>query len=115
MREMLGPTSAVMGKGMGKTVALITDGRFSGGSHGFVVGHVSPEAAVGGPLAIVRNGDRIRIDAVKNELVLDLPDAEIAHRLQGWQAAPCKEKRGVLAKYAKQVKSASEGAITDGD
>ena len=115
MREMLGPTSAVMGKGMGKTVALITDGRFSGGSHGFVVGHVSPEAAVGGPLAIVRNGDRIRIDAVKNELVLDLPDAEIADRLRGWRAAPCKEKRGVLAKYAKQVKSASEGAITDGD
>ena len=106
---------AVMGKGMGKTVALITDGRFSGGSHGFVVGHVSPEAAVGGPLAIVQNGDRIRIDAVKNELVLDLPDAEIARRLQGWQATPCKEKRGVLAKYAKQVKSASEGAITDGD
>ena len=112
---MLGPTSAVMGKGMGKTVALITDGRFSGGSHGFVVGHVSPEAASGGPLAIVRNGDRIHIDAVKNELNLDLSAEEIARRLQTWQPTPCKEKRGVLAKYAKQVKSASEGAITDGD
>jgi dihydroxy-acid dehydratase len=115
MREMLGPTSAVMGKGMGKTVALITDGRFSGGSHGFVVGHISPEAAVGGPLAIVKNGDRIHIDAVKNELNLGLSDEEIARRLKDWQPAPCKEKRGVLAKYAKQVKSASEGAITDGD
>jgi dihydroxy-acid dehydratase len=115
MREMLGPTSAVMGKGMGKTVALITDGRFSGGSHGFVVGHISPEAASGGPLAIVKNGDRIHIDAVKNELNLDLPAEEIARRLKEWKPSPCKEKRGVLAKYAKQVKSASEGAITDGD
>ncbi len=96
-------------------MALITDGRFSGGSHGFVVGHVSPEAAVGGPLAIVKNGDRIHIDAVKNELNLDLSDEEIARRLKDWRPAPCKEKRGVLAKYAKQVRSASEGAITDGD
>ena len=115
MPEMLKPTSAIIGKGLGKSVALITDGRFSGGSHGFVVGHISPEAAVGGPLAIVQNGDRIHIDAVKNELNLGLTDEEIARRLKDWQPAPCKEKRGVLAKYAKQVKSASEGAITDGD
>ena len=115
MREMLSPTSAIMGRGLGKEVALITDGRFSGGSHGFVVGHISPEAASGGPLAIVKNGDRIHIDAVKNELNLDLPAEEIARRLKEWKPSPCKEKRGVLAKYAKQVKSASEGAITDGD
>jgi len=115
MREMLSPTSAVAGRGLIKDVALITDGRFSGGSHGFVVGHISPEAASGGPLAIVKNGDRIHIDAVKNELNLDLPAEEIARRLKEWKPSPCKEKRGVLAKYAKQVKSASEGAITDGD
>ena len=115
MREMLGPTSAIMGKGMGKTVALVTDGRFSGGSHGFVVGHISPEAAVGGPIAIVQNGDVISIDAVKNELNLELSADEIARRLKTWKPTPCKEKRGVLAKYAKQVRSASEGAITDGD
>ena len=115
MREMLGPTSAVMGKGLGKTVALITDGRFSGGSHGFVVGHITPEAAVGGVLAVVRNGDTITIDSQKNEINLDVPAAEIAHRLKSWKASPCKEKRGTLAKYAKLVSSASEGAITDGD
>jgi len=115
MREMLGPTSAVMGKGLGKTVALITDGRFSGGSHGFVVGHITPEAAVGGVLAVVQNGDTITIDAVKNEINLVVPAEEIARRLQSWKAQPCKEKRGTLAKYAKLVSSASEGAITDGD
>jgi len=115
MREMLGPTSAVMGKGLGKTVALITDGRFSGGSHGFVVGHITPEAAVGGVLAVVKNGDTITIDAQKNEINLVVPAAEIATRLKAWKAAPCKEKRGTLAKYAKLVSSASEGAITDGD
>ena len=115
MREMLGPTSAVMGKGLGKTVALITDGRFSGGSHGFVVGHITPEAAVGGVLAVVRNGDTITIDSQKNEINLDVPAAEIANRLKSWKASPCKEKRGTLAKYAKLVSSASEGAITDGD
>jgi dihydroxy-acid dehydratase len=115
MREMLGPTSAVMGKGLGKTVALITDGRFSGGSHGFVVGHITPEAAVGGVLAVVRNGDTITIDSQKNEINLDVPTAEIADRLKSWKASPCKEKRGTLAKYAKLVSSASEGAITDGD
>jgi dihydroxy-acid dehydratase len=115
MREMLGPTSAVMGKGLGKTVALITDGRFSGGSHGFVVGHITPEAAVGGAIAVVRDGDTITIDAQKNEINLVVPAEEIAARLKAWKPSPCKEKRGALAKYAKQVSSASEGAITDGD
>jgi dihydroxy-acid dehydratase len=115
MREMLGPTSAVMGKGLGKTVALITDGRFSGGSHGFVVGHITPEAVVGGVLAIVQNGDSIVIDAVKNEINLAVPAEEIARRLQAWKPAPCKEKRGTLAKYAKLVSSASDGAVTDAD
>jgi dihydroxy-acid dehydratase len=115
MREMLGPTSAVMGKGLGKTVALITDGRFSGGSHGFVVGHITPEAAVGGAIAVIQNGDTIVIDAVKNEINLDVPAAEIARRLQAWKPSPCKEKRGALAKYAKLVTSATDGAITDAD
>ena len=115
MREMLGPTSAVMGKGLGKTVALITDGRFSGGSHGFVVGHITPEAAVGGVLAVVQNGDTITIDAQKTEINLVVPADEISQRLKSWKASPCKEKRGTLAKYAKLVSSASDGAITDGD
>ena len=115
MREMLGPTSAIMGKGLGKTVALITDGRFSGGSHGFVVGHITPEAASGGTLAVVKDGDVITIDAVRNEINLDVPAEEIARRLSGWKPAPCKERRGTLAKYAKLVSSASRGAITDGD
>jgi dihydroxy-acid dehydratase len=112
---MLGPTSAVMGKGLGKTVALITDGRFSGGSHGFVVGHITPEAAVGGAIAVIQNGDTIVIDAVKNEINLAVPAEEIARRLQGWKPAPCKEKRGTLAKYAKLVSSATDGAVTDAD
>ncbi len=114
MREMLSPTSAIMGKGLGKEVALITDGRFSGGSHGFVVGHVTPEAAVGGPLGLLRNGDPITIDAEKNELSLNLPEEEIAKRKSEWTQTAPKEKRGVLAKYAKLVSSASQGAITDG-
>lgn len=113
MREMLAPTSAVMGKGLGKEVALITDGRFSGGSHGFVVGHITPEAAIGGPIAVVKNGDPITIDAVKNELSLDVPEAELKSRLSTWQAPKPKETRGVLAKYAKLVTTASEGAVTD--
>ncbi len=113
MREMLGPTSAVMGKGLGKSVALITDGRFSGGSHGFVVGHITPEAALGGPLALVRDGDRITIDAERNEINLELPEAEIAARRAAWKAPVPKATRGVLAKYAKQVSSASLGAATD--
>lgn len=113
MREMLSPTSAIMGKGLGKEVALITDGRFSGGSHGFVVGHVTPEAAVGGPIGLLENGDPITIDAEKNELSIDINDDEINKRRAAWKAPEPKEKRGVLAKYAKLVSSASNGAITD--
>jgi len=113
MREMLSPTSAVMGKGLGKDVALITDGRFSGGSHGFVVGHITPEAALGGPLAIVKNGDPITIDAAKRALTLDLPKGEIEKRLAKWKAPVSRYTRGVLAKYAKTVASASKGAVTD--
>ena len=114
MREMLSPTSAIMGKGLGKEVALITDGRFSGGSHGFVVGHVTPEAAVGGPIGLLQNGDPITIDAENNELTLDLPEDEIKKRKDQWKQPAPKETRGVLAKYAKLVSSASLGAITDG-
>ena len=115
MREMLSPTGAIMGKGLGKEVALITDGRFSGGSHGFVVGHVTPEAAVGGLIGLVQNGDPITIDAEKNQLTLDLPAEEIEQRKSSWTQPEPKEKRGVLSKYAKLVSSASLGAITDGD
>ncbi len=115
MREMLSPTSAVMGKGLGKEVALITDGRFSGGSHGFVVGHITPEAAIGGPIAIIKNGDPITIDAVKNELTLALPAKEIKARLKAWKPKKPKETRGVLAKYASHVTTASFGAVTDKD
>ena len=113
MREMLAPTSAVMGKGLGKDVALITDGRFSGGSHGFVVGHITPEAAEGGPLAIVKNGDAITIDADKRQINLELTKEEIAARLASWKPPKARYSRGVLAKYARQVSSASRGAITD--
>jgi dihydroxy-acid dehydratase len=113
MREMLSPTGAIMGKGLGDKVALITDGRFSGGSHGFVVGHVSPEAAVGGPLALVRNGDRITIDARKRELTLVVPAKELAARKRAWKAPKPYATSGVLAKYAASVSSASLGAITD--
>jgi len=115
MREMLSPTSAIMGKGLGKEVALITDGRFSGGSHGFVVGHITPEAYVGGPLAIVKNGDPITIDAEKREISLDLPSKEINSRLAKWKAPPPRYTRGVLAKYAKLVSSAHLGAVTDAE
>jgi dihydroxy-acid dehydratase len=115
MREMLSPTSAIMGKGLGKDVALITDGRFSGGSHGFVVGHVTPEAYLGGPLAIVKNGDSITIDADRRQLNLDLPAAEIRKRLKMWKAPRPRYTRGVLAKYASAVTSASFGAVTDSD
>ena len=113
MREMLSPTGAIMGKGLGKEVALITDGRFSGGSHGFVVGHVTPEAAVGGPIAIIENGDSLTIDAENRVLNLNMPQQEIDSRLANWKAPVAKETRGVLAKYAKLVCSASEGAVTD--
>ncbi len=113
MREMLSPTSAIMGKGMGKDVALITDGRFSGGSHGFVVGHVTPEAAVGGPIAVIQDGDGITIDAEKKELSLNIMKDELDKRLAAWSAPAPKENRGILAKYARLVCSASEGAVTD--
>ncbi len=113
MREMLSPTSAIMGKGLGKDVALITDGRFSGGSHGFVVGHITPEAACGGPIGVIQQGDPIIIDAVRNELTLDISPKELKARLKAWRPRKPKETRGVLAKYAKLVTSASEGAVTD--
>ena len=113
MREMLSPTSAIMGKGLGEEVALITDGRFSGGSHGFVVGHVTPEAIEGGAIAIVRDGDRIFIDAEANTITLDLSEEEIKERVDHWQKPEARYTRGVLAKYAATVTSASEGAVTD--
>ncbi len=113
MREMLSPTSAIMGRGLGNEVALITDGRFSGGSHGFVVGHITPEAMVGGPIAIIEDGDIITIDAENNEINLGVSAAEIEQRLRAWTAPKPNVQRGVLAKYAKTVGSASEGAITD--
>ncbi|MFY0729807.1 dihydroxy-acid dehydratase [Pseudomonas sp. NFX15] len=113
MREMLSPTSAVMGKGLGKEVALITDGRFSGGSHGFVVGHITPEAFEGGPIALVENGDRIIIDAQTRQITVDVSVADLAERKSRWVRPVSKYKRGVLAKYAKTVSSASEGAVTD--
>ena len=113
MREMLSPTSAVMGKGLGKEVALITDGRFSGGSHGFVVGHITPEAADGGAIALVENGDVITIDAVTRQISVNVSDEEMAQRKARWVAPAPKYTRGVLAKYAKTVSSASEGAVTD--
>ena len=113
MREMLSPTGAIMGKGLGKEVALITDGRFSGGSHGFVVGHISPEAALGGPLALVRTGDRITIDAERREISLQVGAAELKRRRKSWAAPKPYARRGALAKYARQVSSASLGAVTD--
>ena len=113
MREMLAPTSAVMGRGLGNDVALITDGRFSGGSHGFVVGHITPEAQVGGPIAVVKNGDPIVIDAIKRRIDLGIPAKELKARLASWTPPRARYRRGVLAKYAAQVGSASKGAVTD--
>ncbi len=113
MREMLSPTSAVMGKGLGNDVALITDGRFSGGTHGFVVGHITPEAFEGGAIAVVKNGDEITIDAKKKEIKLGISAKELKTRLKNWKQPKPKETRGVLAKYARLVSSASEGAVTD--
>src|SRR5690554_3055415 len=113
MPEMLKPTSAIMGAGLGKDVALITDGRFSGGSHGFVVGHVSPEAQVGGGIALVRDGDRITIDAVKNTIDMDISDEELQARRKAWKQPELKVKSGGLYKYAKLVSSASKGCVTD--
>lgn len=113
MREMLKPTSAIMGKGLGQSVALITDGRFSGGSHGFVVGHVTPEAFEGGLIGLVNTGDRISIDAETREITLHVDDAELATRRANWTRPAPKYTRGVLAKYARLVSSASTGALTD--
>jgi dihydroxy-acid dehydratase len=113
MPEMLTPTSALMGAGMGDKVALLTDGRFSGGSHGFLVGHITPEAQVGGPIALVRDGDRITIDAVRNRLDVEWDDAEVVRRRTTWKAPALKATNGVLFKYIKRVKSASEGCVTD--
>ena len=113
MREMLSPTGAIVGKGLGQDVALITDGRFSGGSHGFVVGHLSPEAAVGGPLALVKTGDGITIDAERREITLHVAAAELKRRRKTWVAPKPYARRGALAKYARQVSSASFGAVTD--
>ena len=114
MSEMLTVTSAIMGAGLGKSVALITDGRFSGGTHGFVVGHVTPEAQTGGVIAILKNGDVITIDADKNTIDVDLTDAEITARFKGWKAPPYKATQGTLYKYIKTVSTASEGCVTDG-
>ncbi|SDL24816.1 dihydroxy-acid dehydratase [Franzmannia pantelleriensis] len=113
MREMLTPTSAIMGRGLGSQVALITDGRFSGGSHGFVVGHVAPEAFEGGPLALVEDGDTITIDAEADIIEVALSDEELARRRSAWQQPAPRYTRGVLAKYARTVSSASQGAVTD--
>lgn len=113
MPEMLTPTSAIMGAGLGKDVALMTDGRFSGGSHGFIVGHVTPEAQEGGPIALVRSGDTITIDAERNEISMNVSDEELAKRRQSWTMPPFKATRGTLAKYIRTVKNASQGCVTD--
>ncbi|NEP05725.1 MAG: dihydroxy-acid dehydratase, partial [Okeania sp. SIO4D6] len=113
MREMLAPTSAIIGAGLGDKVGLITDGRFSGGTYGMVVGHVAPEAAVGGAIALIKEGDMITIDAHKRLLQLNISDEELQQRRQGWQPPAPRYTRGVLAKYAKLVSSSSLGAVTD--
>ncbi len=113
MREMLSPTAAIMGKGLGDKVAFITDGRFSGGSHGFVVGHVCPEAAAGGPIALIEDGDSVSIDATTHALTLGVSEQELARRRAKWQPRAPYATRGVLAKYAEPVSSASFGAVTD--
>jgi dihydroxy-acid dehydratase len=113
MPEMLTPTSAIMGAGLGKDVALITDGRFSGGSHGFIVGHVTPEAQEGGPIGLLQTGDRITLDAASNSITVDIGEAELAARREKWTAPPYKHTRGTLYKYIKTVKNASEGCVTD--
>ena len=113
MPEMLKPTAAIMGAGLGKDVALITDGRFSGGTHGFVVGHITPGAQEGGPLGLVKDGDMITIDARNKSIDLEVPEEELTLRKQAWVAPEIKVKRGVLYKYAKTVSSASTGCVTD--
>jgi dihydroxy-acid dehydratase len=112
---MLAPTSAIMGAGLGDKVALITDGRFSGATHGLVVGHVAPEAATGGLIGLVNEGDSVTVDAEARLLLLNIPEAEIQKRRAAWSAPPPRFTRGVLAKYARAVSSASRGAVTDGD
>jgi len=112
MREMLSPTAAIMGKGLGAEVALITDGRFSGGSHGFVVGHVSPEAAVGGPIALIEDGDTLHIDVGNKQINLAINDAEMRRRKKKWRRPPSSVTGGALAKYRAEVSSASAGAVT---
>ncbi len=112
MREMLSPTSAIMGKGLGSEVALMTDGRFSGGSHGFVTGHVSPEAAVGGPIALIEDGDVITFDAKQRRIDLSVGEKELAKRRENWQRPKSGVTSGALAKYRAEVSSASLGAIT---
>ena len=113
MPEMLKPTSAVMGAGLGSDVAMITDGRFSGGSHGFIVGHVVPEAQEGGAIALVKNGDIVTLDAVNNQISVDVSDDEMQKRREAWTAPELKVKRGTLYKYVKNVKDASTGCVTD--
>lgn len=113
MPEMLKPTSAIMGAGLGNSVALITDARFSGGTHGFVVGHVTPEAQVGGVIGLLEDGDMITIDAVSNILQVDLTDEEIENRRKNWQPLTLRATSGILRKYAATVSSASEGCVTD--
>ncbi len=115
MPEMLKPTSAIIGAGLGKSVALITDGRFSGGTHGFVVGHITPEAHVGGTIALVKDGDTIELDAVNNTITLKISDTELEARRNAWKQPDLKATKGILFKYAKYVKSASEGCVTDED
>src|SRR4051795_12781518 len=115
MREMLSPTGAIAGRGLAGKVALITDGRFSGGSRGFVVGHIAPEATVGGPIGLIADGDEITIDAVKREIRMGVTDSVLADRRKKWRAPEPYARRGVLAKYARSVSSASLGAVTDSD
>ena len=113
MPEMLTPTSAIMGAGLGNDVALLTDGRFSGGSHGFIVGHITPEAQEGGPIALIENGDRITIDSHRNRLDVELTVNELAERRNKWTSPAYKANRGTLYKYIKNVKPASQGCVTD--
>ena len=113
MREMLSPTSAIIGKGLGDSVALITDGRFSGGTYGLVVGHVAPEAYVGGAIGLLKEGDEITIDAKDNRLSVALDENELETRRNQWSQPPARYQRGVLAKYARLVSSADQGAVTD--
>jgi dihydroxy-acid dehydratase len=113
MPEMLTPTSAIMGAGLGDVVALITDGRFSGGSHGFIIGHVSPEAQVGGPIALLKDGDKMTINAETRKMTVDVSDAEMEERRKDWKAPPLKATRGTLYKYIKNVETASKGCVTD--